>query len=284
MERRASVVEWLDSLAVDATPSEQKLRHALARGPSRASYSSISEIAGLADLNAAAVTRAAQRWGFAGWPALRVELRARYLESLSLSEVASERRTDTTSDPVTASLDADRRALLGTSSALDIDRVRAVAQVAARARRRVALGSGSYRALADLTATYFALAGYPTTSPADASGIVGSLVDLREGDLVIGFDLWRGYVTTIEALRLASERGALVCLVTDRGESHLDVEVDFVLHVASESSTFFPTLVPAVALVNAIAAELAVADPVVTDASSLLFEEIWERLRFDKKR
>lgn len=285
MADQESLINWLESLAAQAptTRSTEKLRNALAQNPSRASYASISEVSRLAEMNMAAVTRTAQTWGFAGWPALRVELRGRYLESLSLSEVASERRISSESDHVSASLDADRRALISTSSEVDAGGLRAVAAVAARARRRVALGAGSYKSLADLVATYFTLAGYPTTSPNETTGIVGSLTDLGSGDLIIGFDLWRGYASTIEALALAHENGATVCLVTDRGGAHLSEIVDHFFHVSSESSTFFPTLVPAVALVNALAAELAGLDQAVTDASSQRFEQIWHRMGFDER-
>lgn len=278
-----SLTGWLDTLAAAApmTRLTESLRDALARNPSAASYASISEVSRLAGLNVAAVTRTAQSWGFTGWPALRVELRGRYLESLSLTRVASERRGSPVSDRVGASLDADRRALLATASTVDPDEVRAVADVAAGAQRRVALGDGSYKSLADLAATYFTLAGYPTSSPGDIGEIAASISPLAPGDLVIGFDLWRGYATTREALTLAHEHGATVCLVTDRGGRSRDGVVDHLFHVSSESSAFFPTLVPAVALVNAIATELAAVDPAATDRSTQRFERLWRRLGSD---
>lgn len=286
MSSHAPLITWLESLAAtsSATRTTQKLKDALVQNPSRASYASITEISALADLNMAAITRTAQAWGFAGWPALRVEVRSRYLESLSLSELASQRRSTSASDHVAASFDADRRALMSTSSTIDSGAIREVAAIAASARRRVALGAGSYRSLADLLATYFTLAGYPTTSPNETVGIVGTLTDLGSGDLIIGFDLWRGYSSTLEALRLAREVGAVVCLVTDRGASHLGGVVDHLFHVSSESSTFFPTLVPAMALANALATELATLDRTVADASSQRFEQIWHRMGFDASR
>jgi DNA-binding MurR/RpiR family transcriptional regulator len=279
------LIAWLQALGADAasTRTTEKLKDALVQNPSRASYASISEVSALAGLNMAAITRTAQSWGFSGWPDLRVELRSRYLESLSFSEVASERRASFASDHVSASLDADRRALLSTSSTLDLDIVRTVAGIAASSRRRVAIGAGTYKAVADLLATYFTLAGYPTISPNETSGVVGALTDLGAGDLVIGVDLWRGYASTLEALALARENGAIVCLITDRGASHLRPVVDHLFHVSSESSTFFPTLVPAFALVNALTAELAALDPDTADASSQRFETVWRRMGFDHK-
>lgn len=283
MVHTTSLINWLEALAAQgpSTRLAEKLHDALVQNPSRASYASISEISQLADLNLAAVTRTAQNWGFAGWPDLRVELRSRYLESLSLSEVASERRTNGASDHIAASLDADRRALISTSTDIDADGIRTVAAIAAGARHRVALGVGSYRSLADLVATYFSLAGYPTSSPSDTAGIVGSLAELSKGDLVIGFDLWRGYTSTLQALDLAREKGASVCLITDRGTRHPEGGVDHLFHVASESSAFFPTLVPAVALVNALATQLASIDPVVTETSTERFEQLWHQMGFD---
>jgi DNA-binding MurR/RpiR family transcriptional regulator len=274
-----SVMGWLDSLMDRAprTRATESLQQALSRNSSAASYASVSEMSRLADLSPAAVTRAAQSWGFAGWPALRLELRSRYLESLSLTEVASERRPHHGGDRVAASLEADRRALISTSTTIDAEVVRSVAAGVAGARNRVALGAGSYKSLADLTAAYFTLAGHPTTSPGDTSDLIGSLADLGEGDLVVGFDLWRGFTSTLQALEIAHEQGAVVCLVTDRGAQHMEGVVDHLLHVSSESSTFFPTLVPAVALIDALTAELAALDPARTDASTTRFEQLWRR-------
>ena len=285
MSDQTPLITWLESLATQApsTRTTEKLKDALVQNPSRASYASISEVSALAELNMAAITRTAQSWGFSGWPDLRVELRSRYLESLSFTEVASERRSSSPSDFVSGSLDADRRALISTSSAIDVDAVRAVAAIAASSRRRVAIGGGTYKSVADLLATYFTLAGYPTLSPNETSGIVGALSDLGPGDIIFGVDLWRGYASTLEALALARESGAVVCLITDRGVSHLTDVVDHLFHVSSESSAFFPTLVPAFALVNAFAAELASLDPGVAEASSQRFEQIWRRMGFDEK-
>lgn len=285
MADQTPLITWLESLAAQATSTRttEKLKDALVQNPSRASYASISEVSVLAELNVAAVTRTAQSWGFAGWPDLRVELRSRYLESLSFTEVASERRSSSSTDHVSGSLDADRRALISTSSSIDIDQVRHVAAIAARAGKRVAIGGGTYKSVAELLATYFTLAGYPTTAPNETSGIVGALTSLGPGDVIFGVDLWRGYASTIEALALARESGAVVCLVTDRGASHLGDVVDHLFHVSSESSTFFPTLVPAFALVNALAAELASLDPAIAEASSQRFEQIWRRMGFDEK-
>ena len=285
MSDQTPLITWLESLATQApaTRTTEKLKDALVQNPSRASYASISEVSALAELNMAAITRTAQSWGFSGWPDLRVELRSRYLESLSFTEVASERRSSSSSDHVSGSLDADRRALISTSSTIDVDAVRAVAAIAASSRRRVAIGSGTYKSVADLLATYFTLAGYPTLSPNETSGLVGALSDLGPGDIIFGVDLWRGYASTLEALALARENGAVVCLITDRGVSHLADVVDHLFHVSSESSAFFPTLVPAFALVNAFAAELAALDPAIAERSSQRFEEIWRRMGFDEK-
>jgi DNA-binding MurR/RpiR family transcriptional regulator len=66
--------------------------------------------------------------------------------------------------------------------------------------------------------------------------------------------------------------------VTDRGGRGVGGVADHVLHVSSESSAFFPTLVPAVAIVDAVTAELAALDPTRTDTSTRAFEQAWQRL------
>lgn len=282
MVQPESLNDWLSSFGDASSPrGASKLRDALMRNPSQASYASISDVSRMAELNMAAVTRISQSWGFSGWPDLRVELRSRYLRSLSLSEVATERRVRSSTDPAESSLDADRRALMTTSTALDSSRLRTVAEAAASASKRISLGFGSYKVLADLTATYFTLSGFPTISPVDPGGLANTLVDIGEGDFVIGFDLWRGYRSTLSALTYAGEQGAVCCLVTDRGPRAADGAVDHVFTISSEGSNFYPTLVPAVAFVNALSAELVAIDPTATESSSKRYEEIWRRMGFD---
>lgn len=280
----ASLNLWLETFAdTAATRSSSALRNTLLQNPARASYSSISDVARMAGVNIAAVTRTAQSWGFAGWPALREELRSRYLESLSLADVTVHRAHRSGADPIDESMDADRRGLLATTSGLRSETLREVVTAATGARLRISLGISSYRSIADLLATYFTVAGYPTSAPSDVGGIATALTALGPGDLVIAFDFWRGYALTIDTVTAAHENGATTCLVTDHAPGDLGAIADHVIRVPSESSTFLPSLVPAVAVINALAAELALRAPATTEASFTRFEDVWRRMRFAPK-
>jgi DNA-binding MurR/RpiR family transcriptional regulator len=99
-----SVEEWIESrtrrqpLGTQAT----KVLQVLASQPHFASYSAAREVADQAGVNISTVTRTAQAIGFAGWPDFQLELRNRYLASLSASDVLSEHE-DETADPITVS-------------------------------------------------------------------------------------------------------------------------------------------------------------------------------------
>ncbi|MDA2803744.1 MurR/RpiR family transcriptional regulator [Nocardiopsis suaedae] len=223
--------------------------------PRFASYASTAELAARAGVNVATVVRAAQQLGFSGWPALRVELRSRYLASLSADEVMAEHAG--TADPVRDAVRSDREALRTLDRTLEPERVRALAQALHGARRTLVLGSGTFAA--------------PGLQLAHAAGIMGYDVELRdtggtallaavsrlgEGDLVVVCDLWRVPRVIRSAARMAAERSVATAVITDRRDSPLVEGAAHVIVVPSEGVGMFPSLTPVMAVVHALLAEL----------------------------
>src|SRR3569833_4235914 len=114
-------------------PKSAAVVEVLVSQPRRASFGSTAELAQLAGVNVATVTRTAQALGFAGWPALQQELRARYMSSLSAPQVAEEHRG--VDSPGSASLRRDLDSLALLNRRIDEEVIREVARAIAAARR-----------------------------------------------------------------------------------------------------------------------------------------------------
>lgn len=274
----AGLQTWLASCspAGGLSAKSRAVVHVLATKPRTASYGGAAEVAALAGANVATVTRTAQTLGFDGWPALQQELRARYLSSLSAPQVAAEhgRLTDA---PATASLrrDVDDLAVLSRGPAPAA--VRAVAEAVAAARRTLVVASGSYAGVAVPLAHNAALAGYDVQFHDGASAsTVNALAACGGGDVVVAISFWRLYTSAVQAARTAAARGATVCALTDSASGPLAAAARHVLLVPAEGVSFFPSLTPALAVVQALVAELAAVDPERTRASVDRSDQLWD--------
>jgi DNA-binding MurR/RpiR family transcriptional regulator len=266
---------WIEGFhtAEELSPMVRRTLRVIAQQPERSSYATARELAAMAGVDVSTVTRSAQALGFAGWPELRAELRAQYLKSLSLVEIAERHGTATSRSATNRSIDADRRTLALLRP--DAGVISSVVSALATAERRVTTGGGSYGTAAQLLANHCTLFGYPTASPPDGAALASALTPFGQGDTLVAFGLWRPYQSTILATRVAAEAGATVCVITDAGASALTEHADHVIMVSSEGGSYVPTLTGVIAMVNVVCAELAELDPAKTAASLARAESTW---------
>ncbi|NIZ91033.1 MurR/RpiR family transcriptional regulator [Kineosporiaceae bacterium B12] len=276
--REDGLETWLSSRAPGGRLSTKSraVVHVLHTKPRTASYGGAAEVAQLAGATVATVTRTAQALGFDGWPALQQELRARYLSSLSAPQVAAEHGSLTDAASA-ASLRRDVDDLAVLSRSTDPAAVVAVARAIAGARRTLVIASGSYAAVGIALAHNAGLAGYDVQLHDGASAsMVNALARVGPEDVVVTVSFWRLYTSAVRAAQAAAERGATVCSVTDSASGPLAAAARHVLLVPAEGVSFFPSLTPALAVVQAVCAELATLDPARTRASVEAADGLWD--------
>ncbi len=285
MEERAtdSFEDWLRSRLPERglRSKAAAVLEVLLSQPRRASFGSTVELAQLAGVNTATVTRTAQALGFAGWPALQQELRARYLSSLSAPEVAAEHHG--VRSPGSASLrrDLDSMALL--TRRFDEAAVRTIAEAVAAARRTIVVADGSFAAVGVAFAHNARLAGYDVQA-VTAEGLANAVAALTADDVLVAISFWRLIENTVRAANEAHRRGARVFVVSDAASPALARAADRVLMVPAEGVTFFPSLTAGMAMVQAIVAQLAAVDPARTNASIEAAEAMWARFDLMHRR
>jgi DNA-binding MurR/RpiR family transcriptional regulator len=273
------MADWIEETLASGRPGRatERVLHVLRDEPRFASYATAAEVALRAEVNVATVVRAAQQLGFTGWPALRVELRSRYLASLSAGEVLAE-HSGSDVDPVRAAVRSDRESLRLLEQALEPERVRAVAAALHGARRTLVLGSGTFAAPGVQLSHAAGIMGYDVRlHESGGTSLANALARLGEGDLLVVCDLWMLPAALRRAVEIAAEESVPIALVTDRRASPLVSLADHVVTVPSEGVGMFPSLTAAMAVVHAVLAELARLGGEEALRAVRRAERLWER-------
>ncbi|MEV4065663.1 MurR/RpiR family transcriptional regulator [Nonomuraea dietziae] len=257
-------------------PKAAAVLEVLLSQPRRASYGSAAELAQLAGVNVATVTRTAQALGFAGWPALQQELRARYMSSLSAGQVAAEHSG--TGSPSARSLRRDLDSLALLNRRMDEEALLTIAEAVAAARRTVIVADGSYAAVGLALAHNAGLAGYDVRAVTSGDAeLANTVAAIGERDVLIAISFWRLYESTVLAANVARARGARVFAVTDAASPALAEAAEQVVMVPAEGVAFFPSLTAGMAVAQALVTQLAAVDPARTSASIEAAEGMWSK-------
>lgn len=239
------------------------------------SYASTAQAAAMAEVNVASVVRAAQSLGFSGWPALRAEVRSRYLSGLSAAQVLSE-HDHTASGPARATLQREIHNLRELTDLIDEDQIARVARLVAAARVTLVLGSGSFAAPGVQLAHLAQTIGHDVRlHQTGGTALVNAATLLQPGDVLVVFHLWRSPHEILHAARVAAEGGAHVIVVADQMHPGFAQQATETLLVPSEGASMFPSLVAAITVVQAIVAALVAIDVRTAAAASDRIETLW---------
>lgn len=280
------VTAWLAARLGDKplSPKQNQVLSVLRAQPRMASYSSVAQVAQASGSNASTVTRAAQALGYDGWSEFQVEFRSRYLSSLSAVEVAAEHEA-VAQAPLRLALSTDQASLAALGRSIDASEVHRVAAAIVGARRTWVIAGGSYAVPGRALEHNVGIAGYDIRLlDADVARLANSLTQLNSEDVVVVFSLWRVYDSTVRAAAIAAEAGALVVAITDDESSEVTKHAGVVLVVPSEGAGFFPSLVPSLALAQAIAVEVATLNAAHSRSRIAASEASWEALRIMRTR
>lgn len=264
-----AIADWVTTKAdgVGLGPKASRVLEVLKTQPHLAAYASTADLASRAGVNVATVVRTAQALGFTGWPHLRLELRSRYLATLTASELLDE-HSGSMADPMVSAFRQDMENLRITLGTVDFRAVHGVAQTISTARKTLVIGSGSFAAPGIQLAHVASGMGMDIQIDRHGGTQLGNAIThLGPSDGLVVFNLWWQPREIGAAVRLASARAVKICLVTDRPNSSIADLSTYVIVVASEGVSAFPSLTPSMAVVHAILAEVArIGGPSVTAA------------------
>ncbi|MDO5529724.1 MAG: MurR/RpiR family transcriptional regulator [Paracoccus sp. (in: a-proteobacteria)] len=213
------------------TPSERLLAGHITRNYPVAGLGSLTLLAQGAGVSGPTVLRLVQKLGFRGYPEFQAQLRAE-VEARLESPIAKHDRW-TSGAPEAHILnrfaDAVLRNLSVTLGRIDHAQFDACAALLADLKRRVVVTGGRItHALADYLAAQMSIMRPGVLAlPPQFSAWPPALMDLREGDVLILFDIRRYEATMMQLAEIAAEQGAVIVLLTDAWASPVAAHADF---------------------------------------------------------
>lgn len=272
------VEDWLRELAAKASLSKapRAVIQAVIADPAFASYASLSSLSERAGVDNATITRAAQGLGYDGWPSMRADVRTRFLMTLSSSDVISVRRAQGEDRPFDAALARQLEDLAAAGQHIDRQTVTDIVKAISLANRRIVTACGSHAVVARALNHQMTLSGYRSEFIDDAATLANAISSLKAKDIVIAITFWRLYKLTLLAARQAKARGATVCIISDAPAGLLRDVGDHLLVVPTDGTSFFPSLVASLAVVEGLCAELAVLHPERTQQAITKAEAEWD--------
>ncbi|MBW8739240.1 MAG: MurR/RpiR family transcriptional regulator [Streptomyces turgidiscabies] len=276
----SQVREWLAELRKGraASPKIAAVLDVIASQPRLASYASAAEVADRAEVNTATVVRAAQSLGFDGWLSLRGEVRSRYLASLTATEILAE-RADSPERASVRALRQDIASLALLARSLDPATVEAFAEAIGEADRTTVLAVGSYAGVGAPLAHLSAAMGYPVVLESRGGvHLANELGSMTDRSCLVIVTFWRLHKETLLAARIARNRGATVCVISDSATSPLSEIVTHMLTVPSESGSWFPSTVAGVCAANAVLAELERRGGATVSAALTGMGKVWQEM------
>lgn len=254
---RETVASRIRERMGDYSPAERKVARTLLAAYPVAGFETVAGLAELAGVSGATVVRFSTRLGFGGFPDLQRALREE-LELRSASPAALYARTTGERSAPLGDL-----AQLGEGPASDIQATFAglsqhdfdtTIEALANPKRRIWLTGGRYSTyLAEyLASSLEQLRPGARMVPQMASVRAATMIDLDAKDVIIAFDFRRYEERTRQVVQHAKNRKATIILITDAWVSPCAGDADAVLTSLSVERGAFDSVVPVMALIEAI--------------------------------
>ena len=237
----ASPLVRIRSLLPGLARAEQRVAKVVLDNPQVVAHRSITEVAEAAGTSETTVTRFCKAIGVGGYPELRIALAADTARTAARidrdlgSDIAP---TDDLSQVVGKVAFADARAVEETADQLEIPTLSAVVDAVANAGRVDVYGVGaSAFVAADLQQKLHRI-GRVSFAWSDTHIMLTSAAVLSGGDVAFGISHTGATADTVEALRVARERGATTVALTNFPRSPISEVADYVLTTAARETTF----------------------------------------------
>ena len=223
------------------------------------------------------VVRFATELGFTGYPKLQ-----KALQELIKNKLTTVQRLELSNDYISEGyalkgvLKADIENIRTTLEKINYTTFEEVVNNIFEAKRIYIIGLRSSTALAEFLGFYLnIILKNVKTVGYGMSDIFEQMINVGEGDLVIGIGFPRYASRTIDALAFAQDRGASVVAITDSLLSPLATKADYSLIAQSNMASFVDSLVAPLSVINALIIAVGMREKKsITDTFSSL-EKIW---------
>lgn len=220
----------------------------------KAAFMTAAKLGTSVGVSESTVVRFANELGFSGYPKLQKSLQELIKNKLTTVQ-RLELRNDYFSDgdALKGVLKADMENIRATLEKINQNTFEEVVKSIFEAQGIYIVGLRSSTALAEFLGFYLniILQNVRTVSYG-ISDVFEQMINIGEGDLVIGIGFPRYAAKTIDALAFAQDRGAKVVALTDSLLSPLASKADYTLIAQSNMASFVDSLVAPLSVINAL--------------------------------
>ncbi|GAA3120592.1 RpiR family transcriptional regulator [Streptosporangium carneum] len=236
-----NLVATVRAVLPSLTPAAQAIARLILNDPGMVARSTITEFSAVSGTSEATIVRTARALGFAGYSQLRFALAAAVArqtpERLAPGDLGPD---DPLTDVIAKVTRAECEALSDTAAQLNPDRLGAVVEAVAGARRVDVYGVGSSGLVAADMAQKLMRIGLSGHAFTDAHLALTSAALLRPGDVAVGVSCTGETPDVLAPVGVARRSGAATVAITNNPRSSLGGLTDHVLVSAGRETVFRP--------------------------------------------
>ncbi len=225
----------------------------------KAAHYTAAKIAAETNVSESTVVRFAYELGFEGFPEFQKRLREDLKVKLtSVERLNTSAYSGISGNVVKTVLKSDIAKLEHTLADFDYGSFNRACDMIMSAKRIFILGVRSSAPLASFLGFYFNLVfdNVRLVHTTSVSEMFEQVMNVREGDVVIGISFPRYSKRTIRAMQFCRDSGASVIAITDKPDNPIASNSDCALLAPSDMASFVDSLVAPLSLINALLAEI----------------------------
>lgn len=281
------VLVQLEALAPTFSKGQRRIAAYIAESYDKAAFMTASKLGKTVGVSESTVVRFAVELGYDGYPSMQKALQEVVLNRLtSVQRIGIMNDRFSGQDVVSLVLASDAEKLRQTGEALDREAFQASVNAILNARRIYIIGARSAAILVNFLGHYlnYMFDNVQVVTTSGAGEMFEKLVNVGDGDVVIGCSFPRYCATTAKCAQFCRSVGATVIGLTNSRMSPLGENCDYVLLAKSDMVSLVDSLVAPMSIVNALIVALASAREKELQRTFHTLEHVWAEYNIYEKQ
>lgn len=252
----------------------------------KAAFMTASKLGNIVGVSESTVVRFATELGFEGYPEMQ-----RALKEFTSNKLTTVQRMNVMNDQLAGEdvlgrvLNFDIDQIRKTLEEIDRDEFYTTVDALVNAKNIYVIGARSASVLARFIVFYFNIMcdNVKIIHTTSTSEMFEQILNIGEGDIMIGVSFPRYSKHTVKAFRYAHENGAKVIAITDSKASPLAKYADHLLLAHSDMSSFADSIVAPMSLINALISAVGMKKQEYVQHNFERLEQIWDEYEVFEK-
>lgn len=277
-ENQRDLMKLIQSKFSRLSKGQKLIAEYILKNYDKAAFMTAAKLGVSVGVSESTVVRFANELGFSGYPKLQ-----KSLQELIKNKLTTVQRLELSNDYISQGLalegvlKADIENIRSTIEKINYDTFNDVVNKIFEAKRIYIIGLRSSTALAEFLGFYLNIILQNVKIVGSGmSDIFEQMINVEEGDLVIGIGFPRYASRTIDALAFAQDRGADVVAITDSFLSPLAARADYTLIAQSNMASFVDSLVAPLSVINALIIVVGMREKDIISTTFNKLEQIWK--------